>query len=808
MGSALSVGGGTDDGGSGGASQEPTPLSFTYQQRDDRLVTSFPTQPTTPRSHPRSAASTLLTPPSSVEGERPIHSHWSEPVSFGASGNVGSHLPSPSPTPLRTYGHQSVSAFTNLEPIPPPQFHRTFQSTPEPHQQGYATPPPRYSATRRDDLHHDDHFEEPPPSYTGSTGLLTPNSSPARPSQNASTRQRSSRRSETLLDASELTDPAVNADIYQELPASSLEPFKELEYDDVPLVDLDPVEIQVDGQTSLSPSYLLPNGQTLKWYQALDSEVLVAETVARARMKIKGDPRLVDVAQGKILNYEMGAGKTHTALTVIDQTLIQLDDVFTKHGLEFEKKPVLIVVEKGLHEQWKRHAEELFNLRVKIYDKGNQPLPSGDYDILLVNIDLTRNQLGRILDNKLKEPSQRQNFKPHLAAPFFQTSFLYIIVDEFHKYSNPTSSTICKFPSHSSSIPPSARISAKRRNRQINNALKKAKTPSGKTRTIHLKLEEVVHKLNFEYDNTILERTMITRRTEGLPVRKNFLVEVRLAETESALHDYMEDAYSDCICVQFIRTRQACIHPGILLRAGAVPPGVQMVRGRTGYYLTDSGNDDCEDVSNEFGDLDMDIDEDSVRDHPPLDKELGKPGDIFSDGFLSSKFQVVLGLLRRHYCKNEKTLIFSSFVTVLDVLSECLDAHGIGQVRYDGSMSTKARQEVLDSIVQDDESMVMLVSIKSGGTGLNITSCNNVVILDPWWNPYVEEQAISRAHRLGQEKEVNVYRIIAPNTVEDKICKAQHRKFNIIDPLQDRCAATTIHQDALRKTRQATGRSR
>ncbi|KAF9054092.1 P-loop containing nucleoside triphosphate hydrolase protein [Panaeolus papilionaceus] len=78
---------------------------------------------------------------------------------------------------------------------------------------------------------------------------------------------------------------------------------------------------------------------------------------------------------------------------------------------------------------------------------------------------------------------------------------------------------------------------------------------------------------------------------------------------------------------------------------------------------------------------------------------------------------------------------------------------------------------MLSTLTNADECRVMLVSIKAGGTGLNITYCSNVIVLDPWWNPYVEEQAISRVYRLGQSRPVNVFHLIAPNAKEEDIVK-------------------------------------
>ncbi|KIP06728.1 hypothetical protein PHLGIDRAFT_72252, partial [Phlebiopsis gigantea 11061_1 CR5-6] len=83
-----------------------------------------------------------------------------------------------------------------------------------------------------------------------------------------------------------------------------------------------------------------------------------------------------------------------------------------------------------------------------------------------------------------------------------------------------------------------------------------------------------------------------------------------------------------------------------------------------------------------------------------------------------------------------------------------------------GDFTAGERSAVLHHVAKDRQCKVLLMTIQSGGTGLNITSCNNVIVLDPWWNPYLEEQAIGRVHRIGQTKPVHVYRIVAEDTIE------------------------------------------
>ena len=98
-------------------------------------------------------------------------------------------------------------------------------------------------------------------------------------------------------------------------------------------------------------------------------------------------------------------------------------------------------------------------------------------------------------------------------------------------------------------------------------------------------------------------------------------------------------------------------------------------------------------------------------------------------------------------------------------------AHGLDYVRLDGS--TRDRAAVVERFQTDDDVSVFLISLKAGGTGLNLTAADHVFLFDPWWNPAVEEQAFDRAHRIGQDKPVFVHRLVAANTVEERILALQ-----------------------------------
>lgn len=125
---------------------------------------------------------------------------------------------------------------------------------------------------------------------------------------------------------------------------------------------------------------------------------------------------------------------------------------------------------------------------------------------------------------------------------------------------------------------------------------------------------------------------------------------------------------------------------------------------------------------------------------------------------------------------NHKALIFSQFLGMLALIKEKLKKMEIDYEYFDGSTSAPDREKAIERFQQDDDCRVFLISLKAGGVGLNLTAADYVYIVDPWWNPAVEQQAIDRTHRIGQTKNIFAYRMICTDTVEDKIIKLQERK--------------------------------
>ncbi|PAW92517.1 helicase SNF2 [Mucilaginibacter sp. MD40] len=143
----------------------------------------------------------------------------------------------------------------------------------------------------------------------------------------------------------------------------------------------------------------------------------------------------------------------------------------------------------------------------------------------------------------------------------------------------------------------------------------------------------------------------------------------------------------------------------------------------------------------------------------------------------SGKFENVTHTLANVLDGGHKVLIFSQFVKQLTIYREYFERENIPYVYLDGG--TQNRGDVVQKFQQDAKTQVFLISIKAGGVGLNLTEADYVFILDPWWNPAVEQQAIDRTHRIGQTKNVFIYKFITKDTVEEKILALQQRKLSV-----------------------------
>ena len=147
---------------------------------------------------------------------------------------------------------------------------------------------------------------------------------------------------------------------------------------------------------------------------------------------------------------------------------------------------------------------------------------------------------------------------------------------------------------------------------------------------------------------------------------------------------------------------------------------------------------------------------------------------------LASFLELTDELLRNRH----KALVFSQFLGHLEKVREALDARGVRYQYIDGSVAAQARADRVAAF-QAGEGDLFLISLKAGGTGLNLTAADYVIHLDPWWNPAVEDQASDRAHRIGQNRPVTVYRLVVEDSIEERILELHKHKRDLATDLLD-----------------------
>jgi SNF2 family DNA or RNA helicase len=162
----------------------------------------------------------------------------------------------------------------------------------------------------------------------------------------------------------------------------------------------------------------------------------------------------------------------------------------------------------------------------------------------------------------------------------------------------------------------------------------------------------------------------------------------------------------------------------------------------------------------------------------------------------SSKVKALVDALSTAAADGHKALVFSQWTSLLDLIEPELEDAGIAFTRLDGT--TADRAGVVNTFESDGGPPVMLISLKAGGTGLNLTAADHVFLVDPWWNPAVEAQAADRAHRIGQTRPVLVYRLVSQGTVEERILQLQDKKRALFEAaLGDGGAAGSLTRDDL-----------
>ena len=177
-----------------------------------------------------------------------------------------------------------------------------------------------------------------------------------------------------------------------------------------------------------------------------------------------------------------------------------------------------------------------------------------------------------------------------------------------------------------------------------------------------------------------------------------------------------------------------------------------------------------DDIKNKMKEKDLTKDKITIFSYLTKLRQLALDPGILVDGYIggSGKIDVTVDLINEFINNNHKILLFSQFTSVLDSIKTIFDAEGIEYFYLDGSTKASERVSLVNEFNNSNKVKVFLISLKAGGTGLNLTSADVVIHFDPWWNPAIEDQATDRAHRFGQKNVVEVIKLISKGSIEKK----------------------------------------
>jgi DNA repair protein RAD16 len=277
----------------------------------------------------------------------------------------------------------------------------------------------------------------------------------------------------------------------------------------------------------------------------------------------------------------------------------------------------------------------------------------------------------------------------------------------------------------------------------------------------------------------------MAKKIINLPTKSVNIMELEFNHAERALYDSLYE-FSKGKFEEFVRSgtvlknyanilemllhlRQACDHPALILQSFQNKINTENLRAFFEQFSHGSNYEVCRQVLPILPQVLNDIDAD-------IDALMEK------NWVGSTKINSLVDQLQelKH---TTKSVIFSQWTTMLDLVEIAFDRGHINYVRLDGKMSRKDRDKALHTFRTDPNVHACLFSLKAGGVGLNLVQATHVFLLDPWWNPAVEEQAINRVHRIGQNKPVVVVRFVIKNTIEQRILKLQQNKTELAQGL-------------------------
>jgi SNF2 family DNA or RNA helicase len=545
--------------------------------------------------------------------------------------------------------------------------------------------------------------------------------------------------------------------------------------------------------------------------------------------------------RGGILADEMGLGKTVEVISLICSNRMAEQSgppaTVTK-GEKKEKKylsrATLVVTPLTIVDQWKHEIERHTSPPLKVYIyQGNRRLRDVlhllQYDVIITTYNTLAFEYSQTyLNSSETRKKKKKEPKEVLPSPIFQMEFFRVVLDEAHNIKN----------RKSLQARATAAVEANRRwavtGTPIQNHIDDLFSlfhflrvnPHGDWRwwsknigkPFEKKDKRAAEALQSVISELVIRRTKDKKingqRIVMLPPKRIQVLELDFSPAEDqfykSLYSYSKGKFDEFvqsgtvlknyanILEMLLHLRQVCNHPALIINSFQKKSERSTMKGflenfaeTCSYEMYDSILPMLPDVL-KYNARREAFKTDQITKYGTFQEaDVPQFGKIVVHSFMkqhwrgSTKINALVNFLKYEVKETTKSVVFSQWTSMLDLVEIALERNGIRFVRLDGRMQRKDREIAVENFKTDKGVSVCLISLKVGGIGLNLVWATHVFLLDPWWNPAIEQQAIDRVHRIGQEEEVHVIRFVVKNSVEERIMALQKSKTKIASDALD-----------------------
>ncbi|KAL9650992.1 hypothetical protein ABK040_015095 [Willaertia magna] len=521
--------------------------------------------------------------------------------------------------------------------------------------------------------------------------------------------------------------------------------------------------------------------------------------------------------RGGILADEMGLGKTVEIIGLISSNRMKGQIPKTKPGEKLLTPATLIVTPLTIVDQWKHEVERHTNGQLQVYVyQGSRRIRDANsllkYDVIITTYNTLSFEYSQTFTNKERTNAKKKISKETTSqpSPIYKMNFFRVVLDEAHNIKNRKS-----LQSRAT-----AAVESERRwavtGTPIQNHIDDLFSlfhflkvnPHGDWRwwskyigkPFEKKDKKAIEALQSVIKKLVIRRTknkkVNGKRIVMLPPKRIETVTLIFSEAEAtfykSLYEYSKGKFNEFvrsgtvlknyanILEMLLHLRQVCNHPALIITSFQKKSEKSTMNGflesfeqKNGYEVYDSILPMLPQV------LKNNKERARLGDSATNQlKNINVTKYMRSNWRSSSKINALIEKLKE-LDYGTKSVVFSQWTSMLDLVEVALEKSKIGYVRLDGKMQRKDRDMAVQTFKKDAHISVCLISLKVGGTGLNLVWATHVFLLDPWWNPAIEEQAIDRVHRIGQDNPVTVFRFVVKDSVEERILSLQKSKTKI-----------------------------